>query len=189
DITGHEIRGELNTCAVEADRGGEAADQQGLGHSGHALEEHVGPAQECDEHARDRLILTDDGLADLGAHAVEGITHRIGARRFGVFRRRLGHRTSLSIWVSWLTRSVSSASVRAEPETKTWWRWPGSRPVAAARRAMMSSVRAPDPSENRLAIRSEEHTSELQSRFDLVCGLLLEKKKNKESIRKGTRRA
>src|SRR5699024_2317927 len=28
--------------------------------------------------------------------------------------------------------------------------------------------------------RSEEHTSELQSRFDLVCRLLLEKKKNKE---------
>src|SRR5699024_2309378 len=28
-------------------------------------------------------------------------------------------------------------------------------------------------------IRSEEHTSELQSRFDLVCRLLLETKKNK----------
>src|SRR5699024_5610788 len=28
-------------------------------------------------------------------------------------------------------------------------------------------------------LRSEEHTSELQSRFDLVCRLLLEKKKNK----------
>src|SRR5699024_12075362 len=27
------------------------------------------------------------------------------------------------------------------------------------------------------SIRSEEHTSELQSRFDLVCRLLLEKKK------------
>src|SRR5437868_11499734 len=27
-------------------------------------------------------------------------------------------------------------------------------------------------------VRSEEHTSELQSRFDLVCRLLLEKKKN-----------
>ena len=27
--------------------------------------------------------------------------------------------------------------------------------------------------------RSEEHTSELQSRYDLVCRLLLEKKKNK----------
>src|SRR5207249_12282814 len=29
-------------------------------------------------------------------------------------------------------------------------------------------------------IRSEEHTSELQSRFDLVCRLLLEKKKKKK---------
>src|SRR5699024_11878452 len=29
-------------------------------------------------------------------------------------------------------------------------------------------------------IRSEEHTSELQSRFDLVCRLLLEKKKKTE---------
>src|SRR5699024_12077119 len=28
--------------------------------------------------------------------------------------------------------------------------------------------------------RSEEHTSELQSRFDLVCRLLLEKKNNKQ---------
>src|SRR5438067_3904780 len=30
--------------------------------------------------------------------------------------------------------------------------------------------------------RSEEHTSELQSRFDLVCRLLLEKKKTKTQI-------
>src|SRR5699024_12738813 len=35
-------------------------------------------------------------------------------------------------------------------------------------------------------IRSEEHTSELQSRFDLVCRLLLEKKKKKK--RKETER-
>src|SRR5699024_11279240 len=31
--------------------------------------------------------------------------------------------------------------------------------------------------------RSEEHTSELQSRFDLVCRLLLEKKKTNKTIR------
>src|SRR5699024_12090176 len=31
-----------------------------------------------------------------------------------------------------------------------------------------------------LGVRSEEHTSELQSRFDLVCRLLLEKKKLEE---------
>src|SRR5207249_11108202 len=30
--------------------------------------------------------------------------------------------------------------------------------------------------------RSEEHTSELQSRFDLVCRLLLEKKKNQACV-------
>src|SRR5689334_24449096 len=30
--------------------------------------------------------------------------------------------------------------------------------------------------------RSEEHTSELQSQFHLVCRLLLEKKKNKKKI-------
>src|SRR5437868_13041318 len=32
-----------------------------------------------------------------------------------------------------------------------------------------------------LRIRSEEHTSDLQSRFDLVCRLLLEKKKKKQT--------
>src|SRR5207249_5295270 len=33
-------------------------------------------------------------------------------------------------------------------------------------------------------LRSEEHTSELQSRFDLVCRLLLEKKKKKKYKKK-----
>src|SRR5690606_2770032 len=33
-------------------------------------------------------------------------------------------------------------------------------------------------------VRSEEHTSELQSRENLVCRLLLEKKKNKEKAKK-----
>src|SRR5699024_11238660 len=32
-------------------------------------------------------------------------------------------------------------------------------------------------------VRSEEHTSELQSRFDLVCRLLLEKKKTSSNMR------
>src|SRR5699024_12449105 len=35
------------------------------------------------------------------------------------------------------------------------------------------------PLDEQFRIRSEEHTSELQSRFDLVCRLLLEKKKMK----------
>src|SRR5438067_7199487 len=32
-------------------------------------------------------------------------------------------------------------------------------------------------------LRSEEHTSELQSRFDLVCRLLLEKKKTNDVLK------
>src|SRR5689334_24662162 len=35
-----------------------------------------------------------------------------------------------------------------------------------------------------VAARSEEHTSELQSQFHLVCRLLLEKKKKKQRIKK-----
>src|SRR5687768_18116083 len=37
-------------------------------------------------------------------------------------------------------------------------------------------------------VRSEEHTSELQSRLHLVCRLLLEKKKKKKRKRNGNRR-
>src|SRR2546421_8599519 len=39
---------------------------------------------------------------------------------------------------------------------------------------------------SRHADRSEEHTSELQSRSDLVCRLLLEKKKKKETTQEMT---
>src|SRR3989449_6971826 len=39
------------------------------------------------------------------------------------------------------------------------------------------------PAAERIELRSEEHTSELQSRLHLVCRLLLEKKKNTSSNR------
>src|SRR5438105_10231698 len=42
----------------------------------------------------------------------------------------------------------------------------------------------PSPRARSRIVRSEEHTSELQSRVDLVCRLLLEKKKNKQIKRK-----
>src|SRR5207237_2325426 len=59
----------------------------------------------------------------------------------------------------------------------------GSPPGAASARAMTPSGGAA-PRWNRKAAtpaagRSEEHTSELQSHLNLVCRLLLEKKKNK----------
>src|SRR5699024_12426212 len=50
---------------------------------------------------------------------------------------------------------------------------PGVRPPSAAVHHARGVHRRPLP----LRRRSEEHTSELQSRFDLVCRLLLETKK------------
>src|SRR5438874_7884341 len=49
-------------------------------------------------------------------------------------------------------------------------RWPGEPDLVSGGRP---------PRETRSGSRSEEHTSELQSRRDLVCRLLLEKKKTK----------
>src|SRR5699024_12509119 len=57
-----------------------------------------------------------------------------------------------------------------------------SNPVASKMTAVKNEryLTIPFPaSEAGVRSRSEEHTSELQSRFDLVCRLLLEKKKKK----------
>src|SRR5690349_24260093 len=66
------------------------------------------------------------------------------------------------------------------PYTTLFRSWPGSSPptagIARLRRGRWAS---PDrPCATASGGRSEEHTSELQSRRDLVCRLLLEKKKN-----------
>src|SRR5438105_6175593 len=51
--------------------------------------------------------------------------------------------------------------------------------AAVPRRRCLGGARPPG---NAVGVRSEEHTSELQSRVDLVCRLLLEKKKkNKQT--------
>src|SRR2546428_9059973 len=47
-------------------------------------------------------------------------------------------------------------------------------PLGAIRRELLG----PHGNELPVTVRSEEHTSELQSRSDLVCRLLLEKKKD-----------
>src|SRR5260370_32657305 len=55
-----------------------------------------------------------------------------------------------------------------------------SRPPASTRRASRGSARCSSRCA-RIRARSEEHTSELQSHLNLVCRLLLEKKK-KDSV-------
>src|SRR2546428_8701333 len=54
-------------------------------------------------------------------------------------------------------------------------------PVTAHRAAEVESVRLHRRYYSHLGYRSEEHTSELQSRSDLVCRLLLEKKKHSKT--------
>src|SRR5207249_6270014 len=53
----------------------------------------------------------------------------------------------------------------------------GSPPASPGPARTAASRRSGRPDRRDAAVRSEEHTSELQSRFDLVCRLLLEKKK------------
>src|SRR5438093_2857719 len=65
--------------------------------------------------------------------------------------------------------SAPGSSIRKVPRRAGSRRESRSGPPAAARAA---DGRAPPP-------RSEEHTSELQSLTNLVCRLLLEKKKNR----------
>src|SRR2546421_4433531 len=56
-------------------------------------------------------------------------------------------------------------------------------PCRASAPARWRGGAAPPPPRARAQDRSEEHTSELQSRSDLVCRLLLEKKKKKKKKR------
>src|SRR5690606_42018359 len=82
------------------------------------------------------------------------------------------------------TLSLHDALPISEPKSSdasTWrstrmaCRWSGSARMHTARRCGSRASRAISPA--RANGRSEEHTSELQSRENLVCRLLLEKKK------------
>src|SRR5699024_12492140 len=63
-------------------------------------------------------------------------------------------------------------------------RWDGPPGPAAPPRSTDATTRPPPVAVTRRGSwpRSEEHTSELQSRFDLVCRLLLEKKKTRAAL-------
>src|SRR5690349_24231767 len=62
----------------------------------------------------------------------------------------------------------------------------GHPPILTGRRRPRRNVRTWQEADT---ARSEEHTSELQSRRDLVCRLLLEKKKKKKHIKPTTKKS
>src|SRR5699024_11454359 len=87
---------------------------------------------------------------------------------------------------TWSTTSPIPMSTASTAETRAWVRM---KPLSVFHERVATSVtcapaRAPETRRTKgrksgpslRKKRSEEHTSELQSRFDLVCRLLLEKK-------------
>src|SRR2546428_8468196 len=81
-----------------------------------------------------------------------------------------------------MTSGTSGTSGPAAAPVGTWLRWwqsrSGSRSAPSRRFPRRSFYTASEMGRSEDRPRSEEHTSELQSRSDLVCRLLLEKKKN-----------
>src|SRR5699024_3818691 len=84
---------------------------------------------------------------------------------------RLGRSVILTEADSWLGGQLT---VQGVPPDEA--RWVESHPPSASYAEFRENVRQ---RYRQHFPRSEEHTSELQSRFDLVCRLLLEKKKKK----------
>src|SRR5438034_5676343 len=61
-------------------------------------------------------------------------------------------------------------------------RGPGDQTASLCGRGARGAPWSPARHEHLFTIRSEEHTSELQSHSDLVCRLLLEKKKKRQQL-------
>src|SRR6266496_6343506 len=112
--------------------------------------------------------------------ASSGCTHRSVRRRRRVARLR-GPTARSQGWCPRRSRRSSSRRAdRRRPESARGRSATRRSPSQAARRSAGPRQRGPVPAEpSRQGCRSEEHTSELQSRRDLVCRLLLEKKKKK----------
>src|SRR5438034_2445330 len=108
--------------------------------------------------------------------------------------KMLGHKSqllTLSLGLSsfWLLTLVVASSTRAYGQssaltecTRALYSGDNALAVQLAEKHLSKY-----PKDVAVRVRSEEHTSELQSHSDLVCRLLLEKKKLEVDVRKGAR--
>src|SRR5260370_32159314 len=85
-------------------------------------------------------------------------------------------RSTLFPYTTLFRSAARRVGSQARPSCRSRRRWAALR--AAVPRALRSNGTTHHPS------RSEEHTSELQSHLNLVCRLLLEKKKIKHQVTK-----
>jgi len=107
DVAGHEVGRELHPLGPDVQRGSNRADEQGLGHTGHALEQDVAPAQQRDEDAGHRGVLPDDCLGDLMADRDQRVAGLVGGGAGLCALVDVGHvrRTSFSSAARVLARS------------------------------------------------------------------------------------
>src|SRR5699024_11799566 len=111
-----------------------------------------------------------------------------GRRRGGALtapRQPTTERTISAMRFSVSASTVSkyhAAGIRSPSTPPADWKSTFSVSARFTRSSLRNVTSAGDVAQRRT--RSEEHTSELQSRFDLVCRLLLEKKKINSSTQK-----
>src|SRR5439155_19389647 len=99
----------------------------------------------------------------LAGHAVPHYLHSFPTRRSSDLKEHL-----------WLAREKALELLQKFGLQEFRDKYPGQLSGGMRRRVELAQAMINNP---RLMIRSEEHTSELQSRGHLVCRLLLEKKK------------
>src|SRR5207249_11767373 len=87
-----------------------------------------------------------------------------------LFRSRIGHHAQMDLHAVAGGEAVASRRIPPDSEAET-------SIVLHCKVKVANREDRRDPGLGVHTPRSEEHTSELQSRFDLVCRLLLEKKK------------
>ena len=83
DVGGHEVGCELDAVELRAEDVRERADEQGLGHAGHAFDEGVLVGENGDERLIDHRLLADDDLADFRAGGGEEVFERVEVGRHG----------------------------------------------------------------------------------------------------------
>src|SRR5699024_11815093 len=98
-----------------------------------------------------------------------------------IFFHSLSLHDALPISLSRDLVELQAEKVRGSEGGLVYWLPPeggSARPAGPGSESELLEARLPRLAEGLLVSepRSEEHTSELQSRFDLVCGLLLERK-------------
>ena len=89
DVGGHEVGRELDTIERHVEHLAERADEERFAEAGHAFEQHVPAAEQCNEGAFDDGRVADNDFADLGLKrgvgVAEGLDLGFGAHGFFIY--------------------------------------------------------------------------------------------------------